>query len=210
MHDIGKVKIPKEIINKPGKLTEEEFSVIKKHPKWSLEILSEHSYRSQLTWDSINLAYEHHERFDGSGYPLGIKEFRINQFALIAAIADVFDAMTTDRPYRKAMSPDTALKIIFKSRKDFCPRYILKFAQCMGVYPLNSVIELDNGEIGIVTGINHQILERPKLLVVFDLDHGRLKKPKSIDLVSEEYRRIIVKRCIDASKIGIDTNAYLA
>ena len=136
LHDIGKTRIPKEIINKPGKLTEKEFSIIKKHPKWSLEILSENSSGSKLTYDSINLAYEHHERFDGSGYPLGIKEFRINQFALIAAIADVFDAMTTDRPYRKAMSSDTALKIMFEAGgKDFCPKYLAKFAQCMGIYP---------------------------------------------------------------------------
>ena len=210
LHDIGKVRIPKEIINKPGKLTDQEYSVIKNHPKWSLEILSEYSACSPLNWDSINLTYEHHERFDGSGYPLGIKGDRINQFALIAAIADVFDAITTDRPYRKALSPFTALKIMFEANgKDFSPEYLSKFTHCMGIYPVSSVIELDNGEIGVVTEINHQAFGRPKMVVVSDLDHGKLKKPKPVDLSSDEYSRIVVKRAIDANKIGIDTNAYL-
>ncbi|MEW6379557.1 MAG: HD domain-containing phosphohydrolase [bacterium] len=94
------MRIPEKIVNKPGRLTDEEFAVIKKHPEYSQEILTKSLH---IRWDSIHLAYEHHERFDGSGYPLRLKGLRINQFALIAAIADVFDAITSDRPYRKAM-----------------------------------------------------------------------------------------------------------
>jgi len=204
LHDIGKIKIPLSILNKPGKLTEEEFAVMKKHAEYSSEILSHYS---SLRWDSINLAYEHHERFDGSGYPLNLKGDRINQFALIAAIADVFDALTTDRPYREAMPVDVAMEKIFQwGEKDFAPPLVEKFVQCMGVYPISTIVELDNNEIGLVASINHSNLERPKLIGILDKNYIKLKKPKIIDLASDEYHRIFVKRCFDRKNLGMKIN----
>ena len=207
LHDIGKVRIPEAIVNKPGRLTEKEFSVMKKHAEYSLEILSK---SSRLSWDSIHLAYQHHERFDGSGYPRNLRGLRINQFALIAAIADVFDAVTTNLPYRNAMPVIIAMeKMIEWGKKEFYPPYLFKFIQCIGIYPVGTVVELDTREIGIVSEINHLDLEKPKLIGIFDSHYRRLKEPKMIDLTSEEYRRIGISRCLDARKIDINSKNFL-
>jgi len=201
LHDIGKIRIPAEILNKPGKLTEEEFSIVKKHPDYAFEMLSGYS---GLRWDSIYLAQQHHERINGKGYPLGLKGNKINQFALIAAIADVFDAMTTERPYRKAMPPDVAMKIIMNgSDQKFSSDYITKFTQMIGVYPTSTALELDNREIGIVAAPNHLEPERPKLIIIMDSDHKKLAKPKLIDLAKEEYIRVDIARCLKKDEINI-------
>ena len=202
LHDIGKIRIPQSILNKPGRLTGEEFSIVKKHPETALEMLS---VSTSLRWDSILLAYEHHERFDGSGYPHGLKGSRINQFAAIAAIADVFDAVTTDRPYRRAMSLDVAIRMILEgSDKDFATPFALKFAQCMGIYPISTLVELNSGEICLVASINHVNLERPKLINLYNSKYRKLPQPKVIDLASDEYNGIYIKRCIDAKAAGIE------
>ncbi|MCL6584747.1 MAG: HD-GYP domain-containing protein [bacterium] len=207
LHDIGKVRIPEKIINKLGRLTEEEFSIIKKHPEYSQEILSRCPH---IRWDSVHLAYQHHERFDGSGYPLGLKGFRINQFALIAAVADVFDALTSDRPYRSAMSPAVAIaKMLEQGERDFCFSYLLKFIQCLGIYPIGTVVELDSRQIGIVTEINHLNLERPTILALYDSQYRRLKEPQVIDLASEQYQKIGISRCLDPAKIEVDIRQFL-
>lgn len=202
LHDIGKVKIPQAILNKPGPLTDQEFSIMKKHPEYSFEILSE---SSSLRWDSIHLTYEHHERFGGNGYPRGLKGDRINQFARIAAIVDVFDAITTDRPYRQAMSANEAMKNLFdRGERDFYPPMLLKFAQCMGTYPISTTVELSSKEIGVVIGVNHQYLERPKVLCIYDSDHHKPNQPYLADLTSEHYKGIYIKKCLEAKKVGFD------
>jgi len=129
-HDIGKYRIPKEIQNKPGKLTEAEWEIIKKHPKWGYDMLLETGH---ITSEAAVIVLNHHERHDGSGYPLGISGDDIPQAAKICAIADAFDALTSKRPYRPAKTPFDALRIMFKEMShefdpEFFKTFILLFA----------------------------------------------------------------------------------
>lgn len=207
LHDTGKIKIPENIINKPGKLTDNEFNIIKKHPEYSREILSQYK---DINQDSLDLAYQHHEKFNGKGYPQGLMGISINKFAMIASIADVYDAITSDRVYQKARPVDIAMKKILEwGREDFAHEYVLKFSQCMGIYPVSSVLELDNREVGIVAEVNHLNLERPKIIKVLDSEYKALRKPELIDLEEDRYRGIEIKRCLDARRMGINTNYFL-
>lgn len=129
LHDVGKVKVPKEIIEKQGKLNEEEFRLIKKHPEYGEEILKQ---TKVLTRNSFYPVIQHHERLDGSGYPHDLRESQIHQYSKIVAIADVFDALTTDRCYKKAIDTYPALKALHESPQKFDKKMLTEFTLLMG------------------------------------------------------------------------------
>lgn len=148
IHDIGKVFVPKEILQKPGKLTPEEFEEMKKHPKLGYDFIK-NSYNISAHTKLIVL--QHHERFDGLGYPEGISSDKISYLARIVTIADVYDALTSDRPYKRAMCPSIALEYLMSNAGSlFDFNLVNVFCKIIIPYPKGTIVSLSNGDIGVV------------------------------------------------------------
>ena len=130
---------------------------------------------------------QHHERYNGKGYPFGIKGERIHEVGLISAVADVYDALTSDRIYKAAWTPQKALATIFQQRdRDYCSRIVDLFTKMMGVYPVGSFVKLVSGEMGVVIRIEQGSLLAPDLLVLFDKYGKRFKKPFKVELSKKQ------------------------
>ncbi|MGM9572619.1 MAG: HD-GYP domain-containing protein [bacterium] len=180
LHDIGKIKIPIHILNKPGKLNDEEYNIIKHHPEYGFEFIRRNKNFNII---SAHIAYQHHEKFDGSGYPQGLKGKQIHKLARITSIADVYDALTANRPYRKAYLPHKALEFILGgSATFFDPDIVKAFLKCISPYPIGTIVRLNTGEIGVVLKQNQEALLRPVILV-YEKDGKELDKPKEKNLV---------------------------
>lgn len=183
LHDIGKVVIPKEILNKPGKLTNEEFDIIKQHPTVGYELLRKQHSISLL---SAHCAYQHHEKLDGTGYPRGLKGNEIHEYGKVMAIADVFDALTSSRAYRSAMLPHTAMEIIFAgANTHFDTNLIRIFQKSVATYPEGVTVKLNTGEEGVVIKYEFSAPARPIVRVIKDPYGKRLDKPYDVDLAKE-------------------------
>ena len=152
LHDLGKMKVPLELLHKEGKLTAEEFNIIKKHPEYGRAILEEAGGVSQ---SSIDIAYSHHERSDGRGYPEGRAAKDLSLFSKVVAIVDVYDAITSNRSYHDGISSHDALKRMYEWREtDFDAELIEQFIQCLGIYPIGSIVELNTGDVGVVIEVD--------------------------------------------------------
>lgn len=211
LHDVGKMKVPAHILNKPGKVTEEEFAEIKKHTLNTLEVLGK---AGEIPDASKQIALQHHERYNGKGYPYGLVGDQISQFGQIAAIVDVYDAITSDRCYKAGIPPHMGIKKIYEwAKSDFNQVLVEKFIQSIGIYPIGTLVQLDTDEVGLVYSINHEKLLRPKVLLIYK----DLKKPYSspvlVDLMEESKESLYFKRSIikplDPLKWNIDVDQYL-
>lgn len=164
LHDVGKITIPREIHDKPGKLTSEEFEVMKTHSDEGFRFLKEVYCVPLHTYMAVKL---HHERFDGTGYPLGLKETEIPLFARIIAVADVFDALTSVRVYRKAMSPSEAVEFMMShSGTMFDPEITSIFLRKVAPYPPGTLVKLSDGRIALVVETYENFGLRPLVKVV--------------------------------------------
>jgi len=180
LHDIGKVKVPGEILNKPGRLEEDEFAVMKSHVTESKKILDRTAGISET---SIQVAFEHHERHDGSGYPRGLKGEAISKMGKMAAICDVYDAITSDRVYHKGMAPHEALRKIFEwSKFHFDPALVQLFMRTIGIYPVGTLVMLESGRIGVVLEQSSGNLLQPTVRVFYDGRRRQYLPPQDIDL----------------------------
>ncbi len=162
LHDIGKIGIPDEVIKKPGKLTPEEFNIMKSHSQKGFDILKHQNLdeRVKLT------ALQHHERCDGSGYPNGLSAVEITEFAKLVAIADVYDAMTSARVYRKGLCPFKVISIFEEEGlQKYDPQYILTFLERIGSSYMNNNVRLSDGQVGEVVMINRNNLSRPMIKI---------------------------------------------
>lgn len=161
LHDIGKVFVPKEILEKNGRLTEEEFVIMKTHSEKGWAYLREHW---DISYESTLAVLTHHEKFDGTGYPFQIPNEKIPLYGRIIAVCDVYDALTSDRPYRKAMSPSEAMEYIMGgSGTYFDPNVVQVFVRKVMPYPVGTCVQLSNGQVGIVAkNYSHNCL-RPKV-----------------------------------------------
>ena len=157
LHDIGKLRIPPEIIQKPARLTDEEYEIIKKHPQYGYEILSPKNLNPKIKM----VALQHHERYDGKGYPYGLKGSEIDLFSGIVAIADVYDAMTADRVYRKGICPFPVLEHMELQKDLYEPGALYKFIERTVEAYINTEVLLSNGEVGRVVLLNKSFLSRP-------------------------------------------------
>lgn len=161
LHDMGKSKIPSEILNKPARLNDEEFSVMKKHSILGYEILKEKNEFST----AIPLAVlQHHEKMDGSGYPLGVNADKISPYAKILSVADVYDALVTERPYKKSLSQRTAIEIIMSMTGELDIEAMRSFFDSVILYPVDSNVELSNGETARVVKNNPGCVLRPTVV----------------------------------------------
>jgi HD-GYP domain-containing protein (c-di-GMP phosphodiesterase class II) len=170
LHDIGKVFVPKEILEKPGKLTPEEFEEIKKHSFLGNRYLRE---KWNVPGESNVAVLSHHEKYNGTGYPYGIKADKIPYFARIVAVADVYDALTSDRAYRKAMSPSEAIEYVMGGAGMlFDPHVVKRFSQKIIPYPSGTCVSLSNGETAIVVESSPSCGTRPKVRLISGAQQG--------------------------------------
>jgi HD-GYP domain-containing protein (c-di-GMP phosphodiesterase class II) len=164
IHDIGKVLIPKEIILKPGPLTDEEFKTIKQHTTKGYDYLKG---CLDVSAPARIVALQHHEKINGCGYPDNVKDKSINRFARIVAIADVYDALTSDRPYRKAMNPSDAVEyILAHGDSQFDYEMVKAFSKVVVPYPPGTLVKLNTGDIGVVTAVFPDFGLRPEVKIV--------------------------------------------
>ena len=170
LHDIGKLRIPPEIIQKPSKLTDNEYAIIKKHPEYGYEILSTKNLNSKIKLAAL----QHHERYDGKGYPNGLKGNEIDLFSGIVAIADVYDAMTADRVYRKGICPFPVLEHMELQKELYEPGALYKFIERTVEAYINTEVKLSNGDVGRVVLLNKNFLSRP--IVISDTKTYDLSK----------------------------------
>lgn len=211
LHDVGKMKIPPEILNKPGKLTPEEFKIMQNHSTLGRNMLM--SSGSGVA-QAVDVAWGHHEKLNGQGYPRGLKDVGISRFTRIIAIVDAFDAMTADRCYKKAMTSTQALKIIYNNRgSHYDPELAIQFVKTIGLYPPGSIVELVNGKTGLVIEANHKFRQLPKVVLLRD----NLKQPTPehvVDLALIEKGELskdhLIKAVYADGAFGISVRDYQA
>jgi HD-GYP domain-containing protein (c-di-GMP phosphodiesterase class II) len=210
LQDIGKVKLPDALLAKRGALTPAELRVARKHVELSAEVLRA---TPGLPADLASLALLHHERHDGSGYPKGLRGAEIGLVGSIAGIVDTFDALTMPRPYAEQMAPSNALNLLYKGRgTQFHPALVEQFIQCIGVFPVGAVVELNTGEIGVVIAQNLVRRLQPRVMVIMDAEGRPLRPHKILDLVKEPkasgdepYR---IRRTLEHGKVEIDPREF--
>lgn len=179
LHDIGKVKVPIEILNKPGPLSEKEFEIMKEHVKLGDEILKQ---TTDIDADSACVTAHHHERLDGTGYPEGLKGDRISFFGQVAAIVDIYDALTSERCYKDAIPPTEALRKIYEWSDGYLNRQLVEqFIAFLGIYPVGTVVRLRSGFIGVVVDHGEKGLLYPTVRAVCDARKQKLVKPFLVD-----------------------------
>jgi putative nucleotidyltransferase with HDIG domain len=208
LHDIGKTRIPLDILNKPGKFAAHEFEIMKQHVLRGAEILSK---TTGLDERCLRPALEHHERVDGTGYPFGRRRSELSLFGMIAAVADIYDAITSDRCYHKAKPPHEALQFLYGlgRRGHLHMGLVQRFIKVVGVYPVGSCVALNTGELAVVSRLNHHQPLRPTVLIV-ERGGRRLAKPVELDLDAQAgapVRRI--ETVVDPTAIGVDPGLLL-
>ncbi|MFC5460240.1 HD-GYP domain-containing protein [Massilia niabensis] len=180
LHDTGKALVPDTILNKPGRLTDEEFAIIRKHPRDGYDILRQTPGIGAIPLD---ITLHHHERRDGSGYPEMQNEAGISDLAQMAAIVDVYDAITSDRCYHKGMSAADALRKIYEwSKFHFNPTLVQEFMRCVGIYPVGTMVMLQSGRLGVVVEPHETNLLTPKVNVFFNTKSETYIRPQLLDL----------------------------
>ena len=207
LQDVGMLKLPAGVAGRRAQLTPQDDEVFNTHVTHSVEILSK---TAGLPPELPGLASLHHERYDGTGYPRGLKGSAISQLGAIAGIVDTFDLLTAPSPYGMQMPPSNALNVLFQNRGTlFHAALVEQFIQCVGAFPVGSVVELNSGEIGVVITQNLVRRLQPRVMVVQDANGNPIHPHKILDLVNEPmatpdepYR---IRRTLDQTKAKIDS-----
>lgn len=188
LHDIGKVDLPHELIAKPGPLTDDEVALVRKHPLTAVQRLESNRTMSQIVLRGIE---SHHEKFDGTGYPFGLKGNDIPEMGRILALADVYDALTSHRTYRPAWQPNEAVEYILGcSGSHFDPVILKSFLKTITAYPTGTIIKLSNGEIGLVLSSSADNILRPTLQLI----SPQGEKGSKVDLLTDRnYLNVTVE-----------------
>jgi len=206
-HDVGKSLVPAKILNKPGKLTDQEFLIMKKHPERSYFLLRE---KKGIPKRVLRGIAEHHEKYNGAGYPRGLAGDDIHPFARIIAVADVYDALTSRRVYKPPMMPSKALTILYGMRgKDFHPGKAETFIKFLGIYPVGSLVRLSDGRHGVVVGSNPDAPLSPTVIIAFDAAMQPIAR-EQLDLAAQSGKdRLEIADCIDHEPFGVNPADYL-
>ena len=203
LHDLGKAMIPMEILNKPGKLTDEEFDLVKTHPEEGHKLLLGGIGISEMTRD---VCLHHHEKIDGSGYPKRLNGETMSLFAKMGAVCDVYGAVTSNRPYKAGWDPAESIKRMAEWKGHFDPVVFQAFVKSLGIYPIGSFIRLESGKLGVVIEQGEQSLLKPKVRVFFSTKSQAYIKPETIDLARSPEK---IAGREDAAKWGIkDIDRY--
>jgi putative nucleotidyltransferase with HDIG domain len=180
LHDIGKTKIPIDILNKPGKLTEEEFQIMKKHSEYGYDILK---HEPGISLRTAHIAFQHHERYNGTGYPRQIINSDQHEFAKIVAITDVYDALISNRIYRTSYLPHEAFEMILGGGNYHFDHNIIKaFSENISIYPIGITVKLNTGELAVVSNIDANYPQRPTVRIISAPNGDNISAPYEIDL----------------------------
>ena len=206
-HDLGKTRVPRKILNKPGRLNEFEFKEIQRHPVYSQEILSRQSIDDVI----VRAAGEHHEKYNGMGYPAQLPRDKVGSMARILSLADVFDALTSRRPYKESMLTNKALSVMYGMRgQDFDPTDVDLFIKCLGVYPTGSLVRLSNGDHAVVLDSRQDNLLKPLVLLVLSRDARRTGElDLARDPLDDHGNPIRIEECLDPRTARIDVGRTL-
>lgn len=192
LHDVGKMAVPMEVLNKPGKLTDEEFAQVKRHPEEGWRILKESGASDAA---ALDVCLHHHEKTNGTGYPKGLQDADISRLAKMGAVCDVYDAITSNRPYKKGWDPAQSLKQMASwVNGHFDPRIFQAFVSSLGIYPTGSLVLLDNQRLAVVTDQSSESLLKPVVKVFYSMRSGQRIPPEIVHLASPTCRHKIVGR----------------
>jgi putative nucleotidyltransferase with HDIG domain len=208
MHDIGKVKTPTEILNKPEKLTDNEFEILRRHTVDGAEILRTTPEMPAL---APIVAFEHHLRADGTGYPFGVDRPQLNLGTMLCGIADVYDAMRSQRIYQEAFPTDRILAVLQRNDgKQFDQHLVRRFSQLVGIFPVGNLVRLDSGEIAVVLKTYAPDPYRPRVKVVMTAERTPLERPYEINLwEAAEGQAHAIQTPLDPAEYGIDPLTHL-
>lgn len=203
LHDIGKIKVDSKVLNKPGKLTPEEFEHVKLHQTYAVEIMDQTKGLSQISKD---ISLMHHEKLDGKGYPLGLKGEEIPVHGRMSCIVDIFDALTATRCYKEAMSPASAFKILLGMTPSHLDQgLVYEFIRCIGVYPVGSLVQLSDGRIGIVWEAKGRDVLHPKVKCFYSVKHKCYTKVEIVDLLRSPLN---IEKGVSPSSLEIDPTPF--
>jgi putative nucleotidyltransferase with HDIG domain len=210
MHDIGKVRTPLDVLNKPDKLTDAEFAIMKRHTVDGAEILRQTPDIPAL---APVIAFEHHLRIDGSGYPDNVARTALNVGTMLCSIADVYDAMRSQRKYQQAFPTDRILQVLKRNDgQQFDQHLVRRFAQLVGIYPAGNLVRLNTGEVAVVLKIHGPDPYRPQVRILFAADRRRLELPLDINLWEtgdDTTRPSSIAAPVDAADYDVDPLALM-
>lgn len=190
MHDVGKMMIDPLILNKPGRLTPEEYAVMKHHPEAGLKILQD---SNQVNATVLDVCLHHHEKFDGSGYPHGLAGEHISLFARMGAVCDVYDAVTSDRPYKKGWGAANSIREMANWKGHFDEKVFQTFVKTLGIYPVGTLVSLASGRLAVVTEQSEKSLLMPSVKVFMSARTRRPLTPTVINLGNSQEHDTILK-----------------
>ena len=209
LHDVGKMRLDQSILNKPGRLTAEEFEHVKLHVTYGHEELSRDP---ELPSEVLKVALSHHERLDGKGYPRGLPAARLDFYTRATAVVDTYDAITSRRCYSDAQSSATALRILYENRgTQFDERLVVQFIDCIGIYPPGVLVELNTGEVGVVLSVDSSNRLSPRVGLVRDAEKRPMQQ-RVVDLAEQQgvelsQRMRIAQVLVDGS-YGVDLESF--
>ncbi len=202
LHDMGKIRIPDNILHKPGRLTDDEMDVMKQHVQFGVEALEAAKIAPAL----VTVVSEHHERLDGKGYPAGKASTQISREGRMLAIADMYDALTADRCYKPGMPSQKAMKILLSDAPERLDSNLVQmFIKCMGIYPVGSLVKLSNNKLAMVAEQNASPLT-PVVKVFYSLTGDHFLEPKDINLATDKH--LSIDSAVLASDYKIDFNSF--
>ena len=192
LHDLGKALMPMEVLNKPGKLTDDEFAIIKKHPEEGYKLLLSSTGADEMALDVV---LHHHEKTDGSGYPKRLKDAEISLYAKMGAVCDVYDAITSNRPYKAGWDPAESLRKMAEwANGHFDSTVFQAFVKSLGIYPIGSLVKLNSGRLGLVIDQAEKSLLTPKIKVFYSTRAMARIKPEIVDLSRPDCPEKIANR----------------
>lgn len=205
LHDIGKTRLPLEIINKPGKLTGEEWNLMKLHPVYGAEMVREMNLK-----EIYEIVYEHHCGCNRQGYPLLETGRELDDGAMLVSVCDVYDSVTTLRPYQRQHTPQEGIQVLLKLKASghLHSAYVDAFIKLLGIYPVGTTVRLNTGEIAVVVGVHREAEDRPRLKLIRDRRGNLLRIPVDLDLYQEQEGRRIVGT-LDPAILGINISDYI-
>lgn len=198
LHDIGKMFIPLNILNKPAKLTDLEFQIIKTHPVHGWDLLKKCEHINE---EILDVCLHHHEKIDGTGYPSNLKGDDISVISKMAAVCDIYDAITSDRPYKKGWEPTISIKNMSQWTGHFDNKIFCAFVSSIGIYPVGSIVKLSSGKVAVVYEKDEKNLLTPKVKAFFSLKSNMRITPELIDLSKPN-----VKEKIESHELSINFN----
>lgn len=211
MHDIGKLRVPNEILDKPGALTREEFEIMKTHVPEGLKILEN---SANIHSAALEVVGRHHERYSGDGYVFGMSGDTIGEFGLISAIVDTYDAITSERAYHRSLSASDALKVIYGGRGKIYHSWLTEqFIQCMGIFPIGSIVEMSNNSVAVVVAANRTRRLRPRIALILSPDRKPYTPAPIVDLMhvthDQNGQPLEIKSVLPAGTFGINPTDYI-